>query len=213
MSKILEQRLNEAEINNLSRSVYLGYLAIDKIYKIYPMLGNFLPGLDLRPNLINIAVQHELCKISTENFNNKIEKNAARNCNHALIFKNNIKITTHFLGSKKPRKMARFAICRKPYAAMNADIFSEFGEEDDVSINDSSDLYCHLYHYGLKKPDRVWIVAPDDSQQGIIGRSLILPKIEIEELEKTENIEDTIEYTLKNGVTNNEHEEQLKESK
>ncbi|MFA5924246.1 MAG: hypothetical protein WC856_23625 [Methylococcaceae bacterium] len=211
MNKVFEQHLNETEINSLSRAVYLGYWAVDKMYKIYPVLGNFLPGRDLRPNLINVAVQFELCKIAISGFNNKIELNAAKNCNHALLLKDGLKITAHYLGSTKPRKMARSAICRSPYAAVNSDIFAVFGAEDDASVV-SKDLYCHLYHSGLQKPELVWLAAPDDSQKGIIGSSLMLPTIEIEKLEKTEEIMDTIEHTLKAGVQHNEHQQQLKES-
>lgn len=212
MNKVFAQYLNEEEITGLSRAVHFAYRAVDTIYKTYPLLGNFLPGQDLRSHLINAAVQFELCKIAIPGFTTKIEKNAAKNCNHAVLLKDNLKITAHYLGSKKQRKMARPAIYRSLYAAVNADIFSDFGTAADDSKDVPKELYCHLYHSGVKKPDFVALSAPNDNQLGIIGVPLILPIIQTEEIQKTEEITDTIEHTLKAGVQDNEHQQQFKES-
>lgn len=202
MNRFLNQRLSSSVQHDLSRSVHLGYLAIDQIFKQYPLLGNFAPGSDVRPHLINIAVQHELSKLAVDGVPHKIEKNAANNCNHLVLYPGGLKLTTHFLGSHRPRKMARKAVCRKPYAALNADVFTEFGDAEGSENESGRDFYCQLYHFGLNKPERVWLVTPDDAQRGIIGESLMLPNVEIQELEKTENIKETIEHTLKFGVAN-----------
>lgn len=215
MEKFYAQHLNDTEINAFSKAVHSGYWAVNEIFKIYPFLGNFLPGYDIRPNLINVAVQFELCKMSVHGFQSKIQKNAAGNCNHLVLLKDGLQVTTHYLGSTKPRKMARSAICREPYAAANnMDLFADFCAEDNVS--NEHHLYCHLYHSGKDKPEFVALAAPNNRQTGIIGNIFKLPIIQKEELEKTEEIKETIEHTLKVGVAQNEHQQfehkQFKES-
>jgi hypothetical protein len=210
MDKIFSQHFNQSDIEELSGKVYRGYRAVEHLFTVYPLLGNFIPGSDIRPYLLNISVQYELTKLSSNEFDYKIEKNAARNCSHVQLIKNNVKITAHYLGSTTLRKAARHAKCREPLAALNQDLFKVFGSEEEIKALDSS--YFHLYYQGLKIPEIIMLAVPDSEQKGIIGEPLILPKIEIkQDEEKIEEIKETMEYILKE-VNSNEHQQLYKEA-
>jgi hypothetical protein len=209
MDKLIAQHFTQSDIEGISKKVHCAYRAIDHLYAEHPLLGNFMPAADIRPNLINVAVQFELTKLSNDGFNYKIEKNAARNCNHVQLIKNDIRLTVHYLGHKKPRSKARYAICREPLAALNEDLFDFFGNKEEIkSLNCS---YFHIYHWGFKTPDKVILALPDSEQKRIMGR-LILPKMKLtQEEEKIEEIKETIEHTLKE-VSNNEYQQNNKEA-
>lgn len=210
MNKIFSQYFTPSDMEEMSVRVYRGYRAVEHLFTVYPLLGNFIPGADIRPYLINISVQYELTKLSNHGFSYRIEKNAARNCSHVQILKDNIRITAHYLGSSTLRKSARHAKCREPLAALNEDLFKTFGNEEEIKVLDSS--YFHLYYQGLKMPEIIMLAIPGTEQKGIIGKPLILPKIELgQEEEKTEEIKETMEHILKE-VSKNEHQQPNKEA-
>ncbi|MGZ8227774.1 MAG: hypothetical protein ACXWT3_14245 [Methylococcaceae bacterium] len=210
MNKIFSQHFKQSDIEEMSGRVYRGYRAVEHLFTVYPLLGSFIPGADIRPYLINISVQYELTKLSSHGFSYKIEKNAARNCSHVQLLKDNIRITAHYLGSTTLRKAARHAICRQPLAELNQDLFKVFGNEEEIKVLDGS--YFHLYYQGLKTPEIIMLAIPDAEQKGIIGEPLILPKIELgQEEEKIEEIKETMEYILKE-VSKNEHQQPNKEA-
>ncbi|WP_374088075.1 hypothetical protein [Methylomicrobium lacus] len=203
MDKFFSKYLDESDLHALSSAVHTGYWSVEHLFEVNTILGRFPPGLDQRPRLINVFVEYYLTKISNKGFRSEIKKNHARNCNHVRLYKDDLTITQHFLGSTSPRSMARKAIYRGVLTALNYDLFSSFEEEET-----DHDLYGHLYHYGLKNPEVVMLAVPDTNQGKILGKPLLLPKIEKQqEKESVEEIKDTIEHVLKEAL----HEDQRKE--
>jgi hypothetical protein len=196
IESVYKNYLDESDVLMLSQSVHSGYWAVDHLYKINPVFGMFKPGLDQRPRLINLFVEHNLTKIDRPGFHYEIQKNVARNCSHVRLRKDKMTITTHFLGSTAPRKMARFAKYRMPLAGSNYDLFDLFNNDESDKDNFEGDIYCHLYHYGLRAPSQIFLAAPRKNQFGLLGKPLILPTIE-KRKEDEEKIEESLDLILR----------------
>lgn len=204
MHSIYKNYLDDSDILELSLRVHSGYWAVDHLYRINPVFGMFKPGLDQRPRLINLFVEHNLATINRPGFHYEIKKNIAHNCSHVRLHKGKLTITAHFLGSTIPRKMARHAKYREPLAGLNNDWIDMLNNEN--SVNSEIDMYCHLYHFGLVNPSEIFLASPRKSQMEIIGIPLQLPKLE-KRKEDEEKIEESFALIIKTIQDENEYQE------
>ena len=109
---LLDQFLSEEDYKNLSRAVAVGYKACDVFMMSSPVMSNFLVGMDQRSHLLSVFVEYSLTMV--DGFLYEFKQNTAKNCWHTRIQKDDLVITTHFLGrGENYRKFSRTAICRE----------------------------------------------------------------------------------------------------
>lgn len=199
----IEKFLSQDDFYGLSQSVVDAYSALEGVYKATPALGAFMVGYDLRPHLLRVFVEHQLKKYTDLNagFSHEIRFNLAKNCQHLRLFKNNLALTSHYMGAKCERPEARSALYKANLSQMNLDFFDYEKTEQDILKNVA---YAQIMHGGFVKPISILINIPTEDQIGTIGSfPLAIPdenKTKVEEIVEEESwkLKNTLEE-LKNG--------------
>ena len=197
---LLDKWLTDEDYEALAQGTVNAYKACDKHFRNSVVTGEFLPGIEKRSNMLNIFVMYSLFKIANEKneFKSEFKQNAAHNCWHLRLHKGGLSITTHFLGRKNDRSMARSAKNRAVLLSKNLDLF----QSDNSNIDDITHLYCHLYHGGWLRPEEICLVIPTADQSNIShAMNLNIPKPDIT---KAEQIREEMTFRLLIGTEETE---------
>ncbi|VAW51832.1 hypothetical protein MNBD_GAMMA06-2049 [hydrothermal vent metagenome] len=197
---ILSPFLNEADYEALGSAVVTGYKACDLFMASNTAMDNFIVGMEQRSRLISVFVDHALTKI--DSFNYEVKPNAANNCRHVRIYKEQLAITAHFLGRGKcPRKLPNKAINRAQLSERNMSLFPDDSEQPDIS----SELgYCWLLHSGFVTPRETSLAIPTRDQSSVHAiTSLPLVDVEYSAIEQVRE-EMTIELISRTEQAENE---------
>lgn len=201
----VEKFLSSEERQGISQSISNAYSAVDGIYKATPALGAFgMIGLDLRPHLLRVFVEHSLKKYADqqENFTHEIKPNTARNCSHLRLYKNGLALTAHYMGAKCERSKGRKALHKCNLSERNGNLFDYENNEQDIFKNIG---YAEIMHGGFFKPTNIIINIPSRDQNYSVGAMSIAVvcenKTEVEEIieETPFKLNEAIEE-LKNGI-------------
>ena len=199
---LLDRRLEEYDYELLGQAVVNGYKACDDLFNKNVVLGEFVLGRDYRPRLISLFVEHSLSRIAASNigWESNIKYNDAGNCLHLRLSKEGIIFTSHFMGQKKFRPMARKAGNRESLASRNGDLFAHEASSVEFCGNNGI-AYCHIRHGGKQVPEHLFLAIPNRSQSGSIGAAYELPKPSPQKIE-VEEIEDEVRLELQEQVEN-----------
>jgi len=194
---ILNRWLAEDDYGLLGQAVVDGYSACDEFMSKNIVFSEFALGREHRSHLLRVFVDHALNNVPLKNksFKQELSSNKARNCWHIRLHKDGLVITSHFMGKRKFRKMARPAVNREILADMNGDLFAGESDQLDVCV-ESGAAYCNLLHGGRKSPDLSMLVIPNRDQARTIGASCHLPRPSPQRA-KSEEITDTVIMQLR----------------
>lgn len=193
---IFDKYLTEEDYYALSQAVMSAYLACDQLMATNSIFTGFSVGRELRPHLLRVFVERALHLIPSTypNFHIEITPNAAKNCSHVRLYRDNLVITSHFIGEKNFRNLGRPAINRAILASCNSDLF---GEQFSLDLSDNQEhQYFQLLHGGSSHvPEILMLIKPSTNQQQILA-SYILPKTESSPI-KSEQIIDEFKPRLR----------------
>ena len=199
----LEKSLSQNELVGLSQSITNAYSAVDAFYKSTPALGAFMVGGDLRSHLLRVFVEYSLQKYADVNagFTHEVRPNVANNCNHLRLYKNDLALTSHYMGAKCERLEARSALHKANLVERNGNLFELEESDADIFRNIG---YAQIMHGGISKPLNILINIPSRDQLTIIGTMQLAivteNKTQVEKIidEMPFKLNDTIKE-LKNG--------------
>ena len=174
-SILVPKFLAEEDLEAIGAAITTSYRACDSFMKSNVVTDNFMVGMDQRSRLISAFVEFALTKL--DGFTYELKPNAARNCWHTRIFKNQLALTAHFLGrGKTSRNMPNAAINRAVLSSRNLELFADESDDADI-VGDIG--YCWILHSGFMVPKFAGLAIPSRDQSTVIA-STSLPLVEIE---------------------------------
>jgi hypothetical protein len=187
--------ISDDDINALALAIATGYRACAEFMSQSVVTGVFPIGTEQRPHMLRAFVDYALMRYADTRagFYQEIRTNAANNCRHVRIYKNNLAITAHFMGRRRFRRMARSAVNRAALAARNKDLFGFESAEADVFADFG---YAQMLHGGNSNPELLILAIPTRDQRGIaVATDLDIPA---PDLVAAEQIREAMSFGLKN---------------
>lgn len=180
---VLKNTLDEVDYENLGKAVTTAYKACNALMENNTVLNNSIVGMEQRSRLISVFVEHSLAGVC--GFTSEIKPNAANNCHHTRISKNNFVITAHFLGrGARVRKLPNCAINRAMLSDRNMSLFpDEEGNIPDFCSENGG--YGWVLHHGLVEPQTVSLAIPTRDQRDIYAFTpLPVVDVKVSEIEE-----------------------------
>lgn len=167
--------LAERDLEAIGAAITMGYRACDSFMKSNVVTDNFMVGMDQRSRLISVFVEFALTKL--DGFTYELKPNAAHNCWHTRIFKNQLALTAHFLGrGNTSRSIPNSAINRAVLSSRNLELFADESNDADI-VGDIG--YCWILHSGFMTPKFAGLAIPSRNQSAVIANTP-LPLVDIE---------------------------------
>jgi hypothetical protein len=169
---ILDKWLTEEDYLTLGSTVTAGYLACNDLIARSVIFSEFAIGVEHRPYLIRICVEHALNLLAMRDqaFRVEITPNMAHNCLHVRLYKGQFVLTSHFLGEKNFRHLSRPAINREILASLNCDLFEDQALSFQLSTTENLESpYWQILHGGSRIPEVLMLALPSADQKKLLA--------------------------------------------